>query len=62
MGVEIWRVMGQDQQLAAMIIDQLLEMLFRSLPYEEQVDSKGKEKPMRRAMQVPLAVGETSSS
>lgn len=49
-------MMGQDQQLAATIVDQLLEMLFRSLPYEEQVDSKGKEKPMRRAMQVPLAV------
>jgi len=54
--VEIWKTVGQDQQMSGCVIDQLLEILSRSLPYEELTESKSKDRPTRRAMHTPLAV------
>ena len=60
--IAIWNVIGQDQELSATVIDQLLEILSRSLPYEEQSEGGGSKgsgeggKRTRQAMHTPLAV------
>ncbi|XP_074645058.1 maestro heat-like repeat-containing protein family member 1 [Tubulanus polymorphus] len=51
-----WKMIAQDPQLAQNIIDFMLDMLSRSLPYEEKPDPKDKKKTIRVAMPHPLAI------
>ncbi|BFZ13379.1 hypothetical protein BsWGS_16418 [Bradybaena similaris] len=52
--VEIWKILAQDSNLTALIFEHFLELLIKSLPYEEKPESK--DKPLRTATIVPLAV------
>ena len=52
--VEIWKILSKEAQLSTIILDHMLELLQKSLPYEEK-GGDGKE-TVRKATQVPLAV------
>lgn len=52
---DCWQTIGQDPHLTASVIEQLLELLSRSLPYEEKRDGRD-ETVVRTAMLTPLAV------
>ena len=52
--VEIWKILSKEPQLTTIILDHMLELLQKSLPYEEK-GGEGKE-TVRKATQVPLAV------
>ncbi|XP_076448959.1 maestro heat-like repeat-containing protein family member 1 isoform X1 [Babylonia areolata] len=54
--VEIWQILAQDAQLTAAILEHFLELLQKSLPYEEKTDPRDKTKFVRTATTVPLAV------
>ncbi|XP_025115241.1 maestro heat-like repeat-containing protein family member 1 isoform X3 [Pomacea canaliculata] len=54
--VEIWHILAQDPQLTAAMLEHFLELLQKSLPYEEKTDSSNKTKFVRSATVVPLAV------
>ncbi|XP_064611998.1 maestro heat-like repeat-containing protein family member 1 [Liolophura sinensis] len=51
--VEIWKILSQDPVLVSRMIEHILELLQRSLPYEEKPGDK--ERPQRTAMPLPLA-------
>lgn len=52
--VEIWKIISQDAQLTTVMLDHMLELYQKSLPYEEKTQD-GKE-PTRKATQIPLAI------
>lgn len=52
--VEIWKILAKDTQLTTIILDHMLELLQKSLPYEEK-EKDGKEST-KKATQVPLAI------
>ncbi|KAK7115260.1 maestro heat-like repeat-containing protein family member 1 isoform X1 [Littorina saxatilis] len=54
--VEIWQILAQDAQLTTAILEHFLELLQKSLPYEEKADPRDKTKFTRTATAVPLAV------
>ncbi|KAK7500196.1 hypothetical protein BaRGS_00008419, partial [Batillaria attramentaria] len=54
--VEIWQILSQDPQLTTAMLDHFLELLQKSLPYEEKADPRDKTKFVRTATTVPLAV------
>lgn len=54
--METWQTFSQDPVLTASIMDHALEQLKRTLPYEEKQDSRNKEKSIKYAMHLPLAV------
>ncbi|KAK6184716.1 hypothetical protein SNE40_007128 [Patella caerulea] len=54
--VEIWKMLCQDSQLTAHILDHFLEVLQKSLPYEEKADPKDKDKTVKTATVIPLAI------
>ncbi|RUS75918.1 hypothetical protein EGW08_016306 [Elysia chlorotica] len=54
--VEIWKIITQDKNLASQTLDYFLELLSKSLPYEEKPDPRDKEKMIKAATTVPLAV------
>ncbi|GFN92402.1 maestro heat-like repeat family member 1 [Plakobranchus ocellatus] len=54
--VEIWRIIAQDNQLVTQTLEYFLELLSKSLPYEEKPDPRDKEKMVKAATTVPLAV------
>ena len=54
--VEIWQILAQDSQLTTSILEHFLELLQKSLPYEEKADPRDKTKIIRTATAVPLAV------
>ncbi|XP_059158762.1 maestro heat-like repeat-containing protein family member 1 isoform X2 [Physella acuta] len=54
--VEIWKILSQESNLTALILDHFLELLQKSLPYEEKADPRDKEKTIKTATVVPLAV------
>ena len=58
--VEIWKILSKDPQVTTIILDHMLEVLQKSLPYEEK-PQEGKE-PARKATQVPLAVSRNNIS
>nr|XP_022339324.1 maestro heat-like repeat-containing protein family member 1 isoform X2 [Crassostrea virginica] len=51
--VEIWQTLCQDPQITAAMITQMLEMLHKSLPYEERTND---EETIRTATSLPMAV------
>ncbi|XP_052816666.1 maestro heat-like repeat-containing protein family member 1 isoform X2 [Mya arenaria] len=53
--VEIWRILCGDSQLVTVMLDHMLDLYQKSLPYEEKPQDDGKE-PVRRATQTPLAI------
>jgi hypothetical protein len=53
---EIWQTLAQDSPLLQHIIDHILDMMSRTLPYEERPDPKDKKKNMKTATITPLAV------
>ncbi|XP_052229832.1 maestro heat-like repeat-containing protein family member 1 isoform X3 [Dreissena polymorpha] len=53
--VEIWKILSSDPQLVAVMLDHMLELYGKSLPYEEKQPDDKKE-PVRRATQTPLAI------
>lgn len=52
--VEIWKILSQDPQITTVMLDHMLELYQKSLPYEEK-PQEGRE-PVRKATQVPLAI------
>lgn len=52
--VEIWKILSQDSQIVIVMLDHMLEVYQKSLPYEEKAE-EGRE-PIRKATQIPLAV------
>ncbi|XP_064639982.1 maestro heat-like repeat-containing protein family member 1 isoform X2 [Lineus longissimus] len=52
---EIWQTIAQDGQLLQHIIDHILDMMSRTLPYEERPDPKDKKKNVKTATIPPLA-------
>lgn len=54
--VEIWQILAQDAPLTTAILEHFLELLQKSLPYEEKTDPRDKTKVTRTATAVPLAV------
>ncbi|KAH9515723.1 Maestro heat-like repeat-containing protein member 1 [Bulinus truncatus] len=54
--VEIWKILAQDPQLTSQTLEHFLELLLKSLPYEEKPDPRDKEKKIKTATVVPLAV------
>lgn len=52
--VEIWKILAQDAQLTALTFEHFLELLVKSLPYDEKPESK--DKTLKTATTVPLAV------
>ena len=54
--VEIWQTLCQDPQITAAMITQMLEMLHKSLPYEERTND---EETIRTATSLPMAVSFT---
>jgi len=52
--VEIWKILSQDSQIVTVMLDYMLEVYQKSLPYEEKTE-EGRE-PIRKATQTPLAV------
>ena len=57
--VEMWKILCGDTQLVAVMLDHMLELYGKSLPYEEKATDDGRE-PTRRATQTPLAVSRDS--
>ena len=53
--VDCWRVIGRDSRLSSNILQQFMELVSSSAPYEEQRDP-GREQPVRIAMLQPLCV------
>ncbi|XP_013392835.1 maestro heat-like repeat-containing protein family member 1 isoform X1 [Lingula anatina] len=53
--VDCWKTLAQDAQLTNSIFSHILELLSRSLPYEEKASNNDKEDPIRTACQLPLA-------
>ncbi|CAL1544099.1 unnamed protein product [Lymnaea stagnalis] len=54
--VEIWKILSQDANLTKSILEHFLELLQKSLPYEEKSDPRDKENTIKTATVVPLAV------
>ncbi|XP_012944683.1 maestro heat-like repeat-containing protein family member 1 isoform X2 [Aplysia californica] len=54
--VEIWEILAQDSMLCSLMLDHFLELLVKSLPYEEKPDPRDKEKTVKTSTTVPLAV------
>ncbi|GFS16071.1 maestro heat-like repeat family member 1 [Elysia marginata] len=54
--IEIWKIIAQDSNLATQTLEYFLELLSKSLPYEEKPDPRDKEKMLKAATTVPLAV------
>ncbi|KAK6982200.1 maestro heat-like repeat-containing protein family member 1 [Biomphalaria glabrata] len=54
--VEIWKILAQDPSLTSQTLEHFLELLLKSLPYEEKPDPRDKEKKIKTATTVPLAV------
>lgn len=54
--MEIWKILSQESNLTALILEHFLELLQKSLPYEEKADPRDKEKTIKTATVVPLAV------
>lgn len=52
--MEIWKILSQDTQLTTVMLDHMLELYQKSLPYEEK-PQEGRE-PIKKATQIPLAV------
>ena len=55
--VACWQIISQDPHLMAAIIDHVLDLLSRGLPYEEKPGPREKDPPIRTATLMPLAVG-----
>ncbi|KAL3859489.1 hypothetical protein ACJMK2_009708 [Sinanodonta woodiana] len=53
--VEIWKILSQDAQLTSAMLDEMIELLHKSLPYEEKRDG-GREEPVKFATPIPVAV------
>ncbi|XP_034336261.2 maestro heat-like repeat-containing protein family member 1 isoform X2 [Magallana gigas] len=51
--VEVWQTLCQDPQLTAAMIDHMLDLLHKSLPYEERTSE---EETVRTATSLPMAV------
>jgi hypothetical protein len=58
--VEIWKILAEDADLTSTIIEHMLELFQKSLPYEEKASSDD-EPPVRTATQIPLAVCATTA-
>uniref|UniRef100_A0A2C9KZ46 Maestro heat-like repeat-containing protein family member 1 n=1 Tax=Biomphalaria glabrata TaxID=6526 RepID=A0A2C9KZ46_BIOGL len=54
--VEIWKILAQDPSLTSQTLEHFLELLLKSLPYEEKPDPRDKVKKIKTATTVPLAV------
>ncbi|XP_071092263.1 maestro heat-like repeat-containing protein family member 1 [Haliotis cracherodii] len=54
--VEVWHIIAQESQLTASMIDHFLELLQKSLPYEEKPDPRDKSHLLKTATVTPLAV------
>jgi len=54
--IECWRIQAEDPMLLASLIDHLLDMLSRNLPYEERQHTRNKDEVVRTATLPPLAV------
>ncbi|XP_043242350.1 maestro heat-like repeat-containing protein family member 1 isoform X4 [Amphibalanus amphitrite] len=52
---DCWRVIGRDSRLSSNILQQFMELVSSSAPYEEQRDP-GREQPVRIAMLQPLCL------
>ena len=54
--VDCWHTFGEDQLVTTSLLDQLLELLSHSLPYEEKPAERDQKTITRIAMQTPIAV------
>ncbi len=54
--IDCWQIIAQDAHLMAAIIDHVLELLSRGLPYEERPATRDRDPPVRTATPMPLAV------
>ncbi|KAL4234897.1 Mroh1p [Mactra antiquata] len=52
--IEIWKILSQDNQLLIVMLDHMLELYHKSLPYEEK-PQEGRE-PIKKATQIPLSI------
>eukprot|EP00058_Branchiostoma_floridae_P019456 XP_002604946.1 hypothetical protein BRAFLDRAFT_77203 [Branchiostoma floridae] len=53
--VECWKILAAEPQLTANLIDHLLEIMARHVPYEEKAVKDRKQRPPRTATALPMA-------
>ncbi|XP_019641769.1 PREDICTED: maestro heat-like repeat-containing protein family member 1 isoform X1 [Branchiostoma belcheri] len=54
--VECWKILAAEPQLTTNLIDHLLEIMARHVPYEEKAVKDKKQRPPRTATALPMAV------
>ena len=54
--VAVWQILAKDSALTESIISHFLELLQKSLPYEEKPDPRDRNEVVKSATVVPLAV------
>ncbi|CAH1780505.1 unnamed protein product, partial [Owenia fusiformis] len=52
---DMWTSVAEDEALTSSLLDHILDLLSRSLPYEEKTDPRDKEKTIKTSMQLPLS-------